>query len=281
MNSLNRLYRNRIFFTVLLCVTVFLILFTLLSFGQTIRESFAMEKYEPLTVRLPFSYIDTSRMSGTCTVKIENLNGAPAPDAETKVVKDGGNDYFSVEITTPGIYSYKVYQVAGSDKSVSYDDTVYTITIYVTNGAKEGELSYIFSVDSSKTGLKPEKMEFTNIVGGDINTQEETTTEITTETTTEKSTETTTEKTTETSTEKSKETTTEKLTETMTETSTEATTEKPTGQPAKVEKNDEPKGESILTGDMFRMKTMIAINILAVIGIIVIIYIKSKRDEAE
>ena len=234
MNNLKRLYRNRVFFTVLLCATVFLMILSLLSFGTSHLDSFAMDKYNPLTVRLPFSYIDTSRMSGTCTVKIENLNGSPAPDAETKVVKDGESDYFSVVMTVPGVYTYKVYQVAGSDKAVYYDDTVYTISIYVTNAEQEGELTYVFAVESSKTGSKPDKMEFSNVVGGDSKNP------------------------------------------------TEVTTEKPTGgSDTNVDKNDNQKGISILTGDVFRMKALIAINIIAAISIMVILYKKSKRDDAE
>lgn len=50
--------------------------------------------------------------------------------------EDTGN-FPTITYDRVGIYTYTVYQVAGSNKKCTYDDTVYALTVYITN-AEDG-----------------------------------------------------------------------------------------------------------------------------------------------
>lgn len=149
---MKRSYKKSVIMIVVLCMAF-------LSCGI---NSFSMDKYNELTVRIPFDFIDSSDAGDDCLVKIECEKDSPKPDSETKKLKDGDFDYFTIKADIPGIYKYKVFEVPGNKDGVFYDDTVYNITIYVTNTDKEDELVYTMTVESSKTGAKPEKVEFKN-----------------------------------------------------------------------------------------------------------------------
>lgn len=58
--------------------------------------------------------------------------GAPLP-AQTTVANDasGGFAFGDITFTQPGRYVYKVREVPGTDKAITYDDTVYTLTVMV------------------------------------------------------------------------------------------------------------------------------------------------------
>lgn len=43
----------------------------------------------------------------------------------------------TISYSRVGVYTYTIYQVAGSNKKCTYDDTVYTLTVYITN-AEDG-----------------------------------------------------------------------------------------------------------------------------------------------
>ncbi len=134
---------------------------------------------EPVTVRIPFSYADESGACENAEILIEYANGMPAPDSDTKTVSSGSNDYFSLKTDAVGIYTYKVYQKAGSDPAVIYDDTVYDVTVYVTNEPGTGKLECTVTAVSNDSGAKPDKLEFVNKGTG---TTETDTTETTTDT---------------------------------------------------------------------------------------------------
>ena len=138
---------------------IIVICIILLSCGIDVSS---METYKELAIRIPFDYIDSSDHGDDCTVKIEYDAGMPKPDTDTKTLKNGTNDYFTIKVNAPGIYKYKVYEVPGSKDSIFYDDTIYSITIYVTNTDVPDELTHTITVESSKTGAKPKKLEFKN-----------------------------------------------------------------------------------------------------------------------
>lgn len=46
-------------------------------------------------------------------------------------------DALEISYDTVGVYTYTIYQVAGENKKCTYDDTVYALTVYVTN-AEDG-----------------------------------------------------------------------------------------------------------------------------------------------
>ncbi len=72
-------------------------------------------------------------------------------------LKDGQEGYFSVIYDRPGTYHYTARQSKGSDEQTDYDDTVYSVDVYVTE-AEDGELSaepvaYIQDHDDKKESL--------------------------------------------------------------------------------------------------------------------------------
>lgn len=71
-----------------------------------------------------------------------------------------GNIVFGVmEYAAEGTYQYTMYEVAGSDKNITYDDTVYTITVTVTD---DGEGSLEAEVVYTKDDAKVQKAGFYN-----------------------------------------------------------------------------------------------------------------------
>lgn len=95
-------------------------------------------------------------------VAIEPGNdNAPVPESETIVVQNGGIGEFKIRMTEPGTYVYKIYELAGSDGEIIYDDTVYYVTVFVTHSDEEG-LKYSVSAAASDSTGKPDTVEFSN-----------------------------------------------------------------------------------------------------------------------
>ena len=92
---------------------------------------------------------------------IEKLDEAsPSPDSIVKTISDAGEGTFVIGIDEPGTYQYKVYEKAGTNSKIIYDDTAYTVTLFVTSDTN-GELSC--QIVLSKGGLaKPTEIAFAN-----------------------------------------------------------------------------------------------------------------------
>lgn len=137
----------------------------------TILTAFAAEAAP--SVSIPVEII----LSGTLpedaedfTVRLEALDAAnPMPEGSvdgvyTMTVTGAGTASFPpITFTRVGIYEYRIYQVKGSNTDVIYDDTVYLLTIYVTN-AEDGsglELSAVLTPDDAAT--KDPSAAFTNV----------------------------------------------------------------------------------------------------------------------
>ena len=68
------------------------------------------------------------------TITLTPEDGAPAPAADTVQVKGSGTAGFTgLTYTAPGDYRYTVRQCAGGTAHMTYDATVYTVTVRVTN----------------------------------------------------------------------------------------------------------------------------------------------------
>lgn len=91
--------------------------------------AFAMEA---VSADLPFS---VKNVSGT--VVIDAVDGAPLP--EQAVYENVTDGTFTVRFTKADTYHYKVYQRAGSEKTVRYDDTVYEVAVAVLSN-EDGSL---------------------------------------------------------------------------------------------------------------------------------------------
>lgn len=68
------------------------------------------------------------------TLEIRALDGAPLPDKTTLTFTGGGSGAFGpITYTAPGDYRYEITQRPGSAGHVTYDDSVYTVSVFVTN----------------------------------------------------------------------------------------------------------------------------------------------------
>ena len=109
------------------------------------------------TVELPIEV----RTSGAATaerftITLTPEDGAPAPAADTVQVKGSGTAGFTgLTYTAPGDYRYTVRQCAGGTAHMTYDATVYTVTVRVTNQPNGGLGAEIWATggSSEKTGL--------------------------------------------------------------------------------------------------------------------------------
>ena len=73
------------------------------------------------------------------TITLTPEDGAPAPAADTVQVKGSGTASFTgLTYTAPGDYRYTVRQCAGGTAHMTYDATVYTVTVRVTNQPNGG-----------------------------------------------------------------------------------------------------------------------------------------------
>lgn len=90
------------------------------------------------------------------TITLTPVDGAPAPAADTVQVKGSGTASFTgLTYTAPGDYQYTVRQRAGGTAHMTYDATVYTVTVRVTNQPDGGLGAEIWATggSSDKTGL--------------------------------------------------------------------------------------------------------------------------------
>lgn len=96
------------------------------------------------------------------TVQLEAEEGVPLPEVCSLTVTGSGEVSFGpVAYTVPGDYVYTITQVQGNAKYVTYDDTVYTVTVRVTNDGKGGLVSEIWAVEGQNT-QKTEEVRFVN-----------------------------------------------------------------------------------------------------------------------
>lgn len=96
------------------------------------------------------------------TVQLEAEAGVPLPEDRSLTFTGSGEGSFgAVEYTAPGDYIYTVTQVKGNADYVTYDDTVYTVTVRVTNDGTGGLVAEIWAVGDQST-QKSEEVLFSN-----------------------------------------------------------------------------------------------------------------------
>lgn len=69
----------------------------------------------------------------------------------------------TISYSRVGVYTYTVYQVAGSNKKCTYDDTVYTLTVYITNAEDGSGLEATAVLYPDSEGDKLPGAEFKNV----------------------------------------------------------------------------------------------------------------------
>jgi len=117
----------------------------------------------PITALIPIvcKKADVKSGSNKYEIVIEKLDEASPLPAKNTIKFDGsGQTNYEIKIEEPGTYQYKVYEKTGSNKKIIYDDTEYTVTLFVTQD-DDGKLDY--QVILSKGGLiKPTSCKFVN-----------------------------------------------------------------------------------------------------------------------
>ena len=94
------------------------------------------------TARIPVGVQLNGEADEQFTVTIQGEEGAPVPEQTTLQLSGGAAGAFEgLTYTEPGDYTYTIRQTAGSTQYMTYDDTVYTVVVQVTN-AEDGGLTY-------------------------------------------------------------------------------------------------------------------------------------------
>ena len=98
-------------------------------------------------------------------------DSAPMPEgAEGKTavlqIAGPGESAYSFQFERPGVYQYQIAQTAGSKSSCTYDSTVYTLNMYVTN-AEDGGLDITAYLENGDDEGKPDKAVFHNVYTGE------------------------------------------------------------------------------------------------------------------
>ena len=123
----------------------------------------ASANYTPLSAKIPFYAGNVSaNPSINYQITIEKKDSStPAPDVDNLVIKCNQSGEFTVVVTEPGTYEYKVYQTKGKQAYVDYDKKVYDVFLCVVNDAG-GELAYTVSATLEGSSVKPDRISFAN-----------------------------------------------------------------------------------------------------------------------
>ena len=114
-------------------------------------QVFAMQE---TTVEIPFSI-----QNAKGTVIIEAIDDAPLP--EVTKFQDVESGVFEMTCSEPDTYRYLVYQIAGDEDNVSYDETVYDVIVSVLVN-EAGALYSVVTVCIHGTTDKPDDLSFAN-----------------------------------------------------------------------------------------------------------------------
>ena len=114
------------------------------------------------TAQLPVKVELNGSSSERFTVTITPKAGAPGAENNTLHIRGNSKGTFEIHFTKPGNYVYTVKQTPGSTPYMYYDDTVYTVTIQVTNDGNGGLTYGIYAHPNDDTGGKAAEVVFVN-----------------------------------------------------------------------------------------------------------------------
>ena len=78
-------------------------------------------------------YTSADTYNGPVTFTVTPRGTAPAPEKSSVTISgEGRADFGSVTFSNPGIYTYEIRETAGDVTNMTYDSTVYTVTVTVT-----------------------------------------------------------------------------------------------------------------------------------------------------
>ena len=123
----------------------------------------AAHAYDTVCARIPVNCCEfTEAADLEYIIKIEaETQGAPVPEKDVLEIDEDGTGFFDISITEPGTFRYNVFEIAGIDKNIRYDDKNYTVTVFVEHGA-EGGLVYSVIANGLENS-KSENIEFRNL----------------------------------------------------------------------------------------------------------------------
>lgn len=131
------------------------------SFSFLLSRDMTASAYETVNAGIPvFCHELTAGEQHSYDIIIEPADASlPMPESSIITVDSGENALFSIDISEPGTYDYRVYERPGTDERVEYDDTVYLVSIFAEND-DSGGLRTAVSAKDEKTGLKVRDIEF-------------------------------------------------------------------------------------------------------------------------
>jgi len=125
---------------------------------------------EPKSIAIGTSMdLDGTKPSPAETYEIvmkADKDGNPLPEgAEGQytltITGEGRKNFPEMVYTKPGVYEYTIYQIPGDNKDCDYDDTVYHLTVTITNNGEGGfNAMAVLSVEGSEH--KPDEAGFKN-----------------------------------------------------------------------------------------------------------------------
>ena len=124
--------------------------------------------YETVIAEIPVDcFMISMNYSQTYVVKLElESEEAPVPEQDTLEIDSNNGKAFRIAVTEPGTFRYKIYEVAGDNKKIEYDDDVYTVTLFVENGPDDKLVPTVVA-GADGSGRKAPRIKFENKVLGD------------------------------------------------------------------------------------------------------------------
>lgn len=110
-----------------------------------------------ITAKIP---VECSDVGGTFVIEPQGL--APMPTKESITVADKGEGSFTVTFDQPDNYSYVIKQIAGNKSGVTYDKSVYNVTVHVIYDEKE-MLKAELEIRKKDAELKSESAKYDNV----------------------------------------------------------------------------------------------------------------------
>lgn len=121
--------------------------------------------YEAVNVKIPVNCVDvTDRESQTYTIRIKpETPYAPEPLSDTLVIKEDETGFFDLSVTEPGTFDYKIYETAGDNDGIKYDEHVYTVSLFAENDDSNG-LRCAIVANTGENESKSVEIVFSNTV---------------------------------------------------------------------------------------------------------------------
>ena len=135
----------------------------LVCLAAVFSSSLTAGAYTPIKAVIPISCLKVSD-SGASTYEIQieqESPDAPMPNEKAIQVAQNGKGSFTIDITEPGTYRYRIFEKAGNDPNINYDKRTYIAAVFVENGA-DGKLVYSLSVSEFGKDSKLDGVDFKN-----------------------------------------------------------------------------------------------------------------------